>query len=587
MERGLAPPEARAGATTLAVTAAAVAILEILQRAAGAFELRPWVNVLIVVAVFFATLALTVLRHRKDREGRLGAALRSWPLPRMAEAEPYRLGVFPPRRDVAGPPDAEYVPRGDVDGRLHAALGKSSFVLVFGPARAGKSRTALEAARQIHPDAVVVAPRDAEGLRQLLELDPPLLSRRSRVPRWSRESRAVLWLDGLTRYLEALDDEVLDKIRDGNIPVTVLATIREDEYDVVLGGTGSEAEAAKAVVGAAQAFALPADGLGARLSSTGKEEQAPPPEPAERPADTVDRALRDPLFALPAGLTAVVLIVIGLIAVTSSLEQPVPLPLAQQADQLVRGVGDRIFGPVQADLHGTGEKSQLFVAAPPASEEDANGVPPSHEIRIYDPRGDELEERFRFQPDVDGGVFQYRGLDVIAGGSGEKLVGGYGFYAEANRALLPFMVYWDSASGEYRMEALQDAPPELSQGVTPKPAARPYLHAYRERVTLRDSDEDLTLSGYRVQDFSITQEPDRLVSALAIDPKTETETGRVEVQGSNLSFPGGDPTLFACQFTGGDRRPLVGSWSPAKDLQLELLEHWEPYIRTRECIPDT
>jgi hypothetical protein len=261
----------------LAVTAAAVAILEILQRAAGAFELRAWVNVLIVVAVFFATLALTVLRHRKDRERQLGAALRSWPLPRMDEAELYRLGVFPPRRDVAGPPDAEYVPRGDVDGRLHAALGKSSFVLVFGPARAGKSRTALEAARQILPDALVVAPRDAEGLRQLLELDPPLLSRRSRVPRWSRESRAVLWLDGLVRYLEALDDEVLDKIRDGSIPVTVLATIREDEYDVVLGGTGSEAEAAKAVVGAAQAFALPADGLGARLSSTGKEEQAPPP----------------------------------------------------------------------------------------------------------------------------------------------------------------------------------------------------------------------------------------------------------------------------------------------------------------------
>jgi hypothetical protein len=73
----------------------------------------------------------------------------------MDEAEPCRLGIFPPRRDVAGPPDAEYVPRGEVEDRLRAALGKSSFILVFGPARAGKSRTALEAARQILPDAVV------------------------------------------------------------------------------------------------------------------------------------------------------------------------------------------------------------------------------------------------------------------------------------------------------------------------------------------------------------------------------------------------------------------------------------------------
>src|SRR5665809_22959 len=133
-------------------------------------------------------------------------------------------------------------------------------------------------------------------------------------------------------------------------------------------------------------------------------------------------------------------------------------------------------------------------------------------------------------------------------------------FGQASRALLPFSVYWDGGSGEYRIESLQDEPPELSQGVKPKPAARPYLHEYREQVTLRDNHQDLSLNGYRVQDFAITHDPDRLVSAVAIDPKTESEAGLVEVRGSILSVSGAKPTLIGCRFE--DEPPLVGSWSP-------------------------
>ena len=578
-------PEARAGATTLAVTAAAVAILEVLQRAAGAFDLRPWVNVLIVVAVFLATLALSVLRQRKERERRLGGALRCWPLPRMDEADPYRLGVFPLRRDLEGAHDAEYVSRGEVEDRLEDALPSSPFVLVFGPPRAGKSRTAFAATREALGEALVIVPRDGDGLRQLVELDPPLLSRRSRAPRWPRGSHAVLWLDGLTRYLEAFDANALEVLRAGKIPLTVVATIREDEYDAVLSGSGPEAEAGKAVVAAAQAFELPADGLGARLASSGKEEKAPAEADAERPAAERDPAIRDPLFAAPALLSAIAVAGIGLIGLTAGFEEPVPLSLSEQADEILQEAGAGVWGPEKADLHGTGEDSYLFAVAPEGSEDGSGeSAPPSHEIRIYDQRGGTLEERFRFRPDADGAVFQYRGLDQLSGGSGEKLVGGYGFPAQASRALLPFIVYWDGGSSEYRIESLQDEPPELSQGVKPKPAARPYLHEYREQVTLRDNHQDLSLNGYRVQDFAITHDPDRLVSAVAIDPKTESEAGLVEVRGSILSVSGAKPTLIGCRFE--DERPLVGSWSPGRDLQFEVLDPWEPYIATRNCVPD-
>ncbi|HMC06647.1 MAG TPA: hypothetical protein VKG89_04540 [Solirubrobacterales bacterium] len=582
MRPGLTTPEVRAGGATVAVTAVAVAVLGLLQQVADLFELKPVINTLIVVAVFFGTLALSVLKQRKDREAQLTDALRCWPLPRMNQADPYRLGVFPLLRSLERTRVADYASRGDVDRRLQRALERSSFVLVYGPPRSGKSRTAFAAASEALGDALVVAPRDADGLRELLELDPPLLSRRSRAPRWRRSSKAVLWLDGLERYLDALDANALDAIRAGRIPVTVIATIREDEYDAALEGSGADAEAGKAVASAAQAFHLPAVGLAERLASSGKDERTPVAHRVERPTTEGDPPIRDPHFALPAGLGLVALALIAVIWLASGLKEPVPLSLSEQADQALRAAGTVVLPPAKVDLHGTGQKSWLFAVAPRRTESqiEAGSPPPSNEIRIYDQRGDELKEEFRFQPDEPGAVFQYRGVQELGGA--EMLVGGYGFLDQALRALLPFIVYWDADSAEYKMEALQDQPPKLSKPLNPTAAARSYLQAYRKPITLRDRDQGLKLSGYRVQDFAITRDPDRLVSALAVDPRTDTRPGRVEVQGSILSVTP-KPDLTPCQFPGA--RPLVGSWSPDRDLQFEVLDPWKPFIAHHNCVP--
>jgi hypothetical protein len=48
-----------------------------------------------------------------------------------------------------------------------------------------------------------VIPRNAECLRRLLEFDPPLDL---------RDDEAVLWLDGLERFLDALDGAALDQL---------------------------------------------------------------------------------------------------------------------------------------------------------------------------------------------------------------------------------------------------------------------------------------------------------------------------------------------------------------------------------------
>lgn len=256
---GRVPPEAKVGATTIAAAVAAVAVLEVLQQTVQAFNPRPEISALIVGAVFFATLALGVLQQRLTREDELDDALRAWPLPHAETADPYRLGVLPPRASGGGSGSAGYARRGDVEDRMEAAIGASTsaFVLVTGPDRAGKSRTALETAARALPDALVVAPMDGRALRELLDLDPPLFSRRSRLPKWSRSSRAVLWLDGLNRFLEEIDGDLLDEVRGNWMPVTIVGTIREAEYESALQGSGAEAEGAKVVAAEAEEFALP------------------------------------------------------------------------------------------------------------------------------------------------------------------------------------------------------------------------------------------------------------------------------------------------------------------------------------------
>jgi hypothetical protein len=293
-------------------------------------------------------------------------------------------------------------------------------------------------------------------------------------------------------------------------------------------------------------------------------------------AGVVRSPIRDPLFFVPAALSVLCLLAIVAIILIWGFSAPVPPSLSEQADDALREAGgEEVWGPEQADLHGTGQRSQLFAFDPGGSA--------SHEIRIYDERGGELVEAFRFRPDAEDAEFQFRALSEISGG-GSKLIGGYGFQSQQSLALLPFVIRWERDEGAYTIAALQDEPPVLSEGVDATPEARDYLRGYRERTTFRDSESDLSISGHRVQDFAIVEDPDRLVSALVVDPRTASEPGLVEVRGNILSVSGPSPSLIECRFPGED--PLVGSWSPGRLLQYELLEPWEPFIKNRVCEPD-
>jgi hypothetical protein len=90
-------------------------------------------------------------------------------LPRLSTLSPYRLGASPSRYgDDEHRGSDPYVCR-EVDEKLDEALAEKPFVLVVGDSKAGKSRTAYEAARRlaaagVRHDPVVLMPKGAAAV---------------------------------------------------------------------------------------------------------------------------------------------------------------------------------------------------------------------------------------------------------------------------------------------------------------------------------------------------------------------------------------------------------------------------------------
>ena len=80
-----------------------------------------------------------------------------------------------------------YVPR-DVDEELTSILKRTNFILIVGDSAAGKSRTAFEIMSALFPKHRLIAPADQAALKKL---EGVVLT----------QSRCVLWLDDLERYL--------------------------------------------------------------------------------------------------------------------------------------------------------------------------------------------------------------------------------------------------------------------------------------------------------------------------------------------------------------------------------------------------
>ena len=155
-------------------------------------------------------------------------------LPLLAELDPYRLGATPSEfgdSSSYGQRDP-YVPRtrDNVDSRLRAALQPGRLVLVVGPSKSGKTRTAFEAAHQCWPQARLLAPTPA-GLNQLVT-HPRLASTADPV---------VVWLDDLQRFLTGTDPltpALLTRLLSRPGPTVVLATLRQEERARLSAATG-------------------------------------------------------------------------------------------------------------------------------------------------------------------------------------------------------------------------------------------------------------------------------------------------------------------------------------------------------------
>jgi hypothetical protein len=286
---------ARLGAVALGLGAAVLAAIQILEQTVTQFNPRPVVSALITVVVAAAGVTLARARSVAARGQFLARALAQWPMPTAVQADPLLLGVFPPREPGLPP----YVPR-EADGALDRAFEQTGFVLVVGPARAGKSRTAYEALRRAFPEERVLVP--VAGMLTSATGDVGL-----------RSARAVWWLDDLERFLIELNQPVLTWLLDGGL--TVLASIRSQAWNSLVQADGEAGEEGRRLLAGARVVHLVAQltpdeqaeaervypgldvsrGIGAALSADGDADNA---LTSIRNASALSSRRLDPMFGL-------------------------------------------------------------------------------------------------------------------------------------------------------------------------------------------------------------------------------------------------------------------------------------------------
>ena len=208
-------------------------------------------------------------------------------LPRVDELDPYRLGTSPSNygnRSNYGASDP-YVPRTnhDVDQRLGGALVPGGLVVVAGPSKAGKSRTAFEVLRQRWPAAHLVAPQVGLAWDELAE-HPRM--RASADP-------LVVWLDDLDRFLTGNDPLTLARVnaltaRQG--PTMLLGTLRSDRLAELRDSTGELGRGTRLLLESATTI---------ELTSTRHSEQEQDAVRAAYPAQDLDSGLGEGLAYVP------------------------------------------------------------------------------------------------------------------------------------------------------------------------------------------------------------------------------------------------------------------------------------------------
>ena len=216
-----------------AILGVAIVLAGVVWAAVDQLHAPDWVKAVSAAVAAAAggggTLLLNRFKNRNDRQTKLRDNLRFWQPPNtrlrsISEIDPFKLRITPSTlaQEAAGQGAAPpYVPR-DQDVELDQALRSKTFVLVIGESKAGKSRSAFEAARRVHPKCHLVVPERRDSLQIVTALDPPLDLR-----------NCVVWLDDLEGYLGSDNEGVTAKLLETfeAQQVHVLATMRTTEFE--------------------------------------------------------------------------------------------------------------------------------------------------------------------------------------------------------------------------------------------------------------------------------------------------------------------------------------------------------------------
>ena len=594
---------ATAGTATFA-GAAVIAVLEIVQRSLGAFHLRSEVQIGSGLTVALATWFAARLRARASdaaqhdaRRAHLRSLLRVPGRTRVRDADPLELGVFPPRRRdglVAVTRGLPAYAEREVDADLRAALVPGAIVVVLGPPRAGATRTAYEAACRALGDARVVAPRSAQGLEGLLDLDPPLAL---------GYPRALIWLDGLDEQLLAvLGRRGLEPLGDLAAEVVVLSTVRQGEWDGGLGGEGEAARGARALLGSGHLILLDArltddeartavalhpgaqlcGGIGAALSSDGREGGVPH---HARPDDADEANLPPPRWHRDGALLAAGVATLAVVLATCWSVVRDGFEPASVADQLVavkreaRANGYTVSQLSEVSLRGADERTYVELLRDRARER-------SDVLEIYDVRGDDLERKLRFASSKLHGEFQYRVTADVDQNGTLDVVGGLSQGTRVHRnALVPVAVSYDEASDRYRIEGLDLGEPKLLRD----PATvreRQYQEIYDELWRFRDADGRVVVEGHPVQDIYVTAKPYRLIAGWFMTPPLAPgDIATYDVYSWIFDTTGDRPRVRGCTLTPGRERVVVREAYGDRLTQNVLRDAYAEVTRTRPCTP--
>jgi hypothetical protein len=596
-------PAARTTATFVGGLVVVFGVLQVVQQVASAFDPRPIITASLTVGI---ALLGALVAHWQSRasaakeQAQLHRLLAVHPDEQPGTADAVALGVFPGTRVRGRTPP--YVSR-EIDAKLRAAITAGTSVVVVGPPRAGKSRTALEAVRAAASGAAIISPRGPDELRALLAADPHL-----RVAR----ARRILWLDDLPQYVESLDQPALDRLpsyfpppeRSEHDELSVVATVREEEWLAMLAASGSAGQLARGLADRAEVYRLtPSDpvfearagsiypsvafprGPGEALASSGMEAEMPErPAPPFVPADPGRWDWTARVLAAGAGIagivTAVVLVVWG-------FSTPTPPPMAAQIAAIERRAAKHGQYVRQAvgtalDLHGSGQASRLFVVS---DSEVRRGEPaPSDELRIYDEHDGWLRRAFRFKPAEPGVKFDFRAARDIDGDGAVEVVGGYAA-PDARNAVLPLAIEWQGFAQRYAIVPLDLGPPPLSTAKLPdrfQVQARLYREKYDAAFTIRDASSSRRVTGHRVQEFVIAT-PLRIVAAYFLRPPFDLakDPALYELHAAILKV-GRSPSLTRCELV-GIPRPKMEILLSERSQRHALAETWQRATANRYC----